>query len=234
MEARWEAIFWDVGGVILSLPSVQRAHASFVEALCAEHDCATEGDPLERWRSVVGAYFADREECSFRPAREAYARGVEEIVAGPIEESAWRPLFETALEDAIEPNPGAVATVRELAATDLHVGIVSDVDDDEGRRILDRFDLLDVVDSVTTSEAVGHTKPHPAMFETALETAGVPAARSLMIGDRYRNDMEGASDVGMATIAYGAEDGPAVDYRVEELPAVLAIVAGERSSDRRT
>lgn len=228
MDPVWDAVFWDVGGVILSLSSVQRAHASFVAALCADYDCATEGDPLERWRSVVGAYFAEREELSFRPAREAYARGVEDVVADPIDESAWRPLFEAALDDAIEPNPGAVETVRELAATDLHVGIVSDVDDDEGRRILGRFGLLDVVDSITTSEAVGHTKPHPAMFETALETAGVAADRSLMVGDRYRNDMQGASDVGLTTIAYGAEEGPAVDFRVERLPEIRAIVAGDR------
>lgn len=227
-DGAWEAVFWDIGGVILSLESVQHAHAAFVSSLCDRFPCRDDADQaLERWRGAVGEYFADREEMAFRPAREAYDRGIAAILETPIEREQWRPIFHGAMDRHIRPNDGAVATVQTLQEMDIHVGVISDVDHEEGRRILERFDLLSGLDSYTSSEAVGWTKPHPAMFETALETAGVAAGRSLMIGDRYRNDMEGAKERGMATVAFGAEDGPAVDYRIDELAEILDVVYSE-------
>ena len=229
-DPRWEAVFWDIGGVILSLESVQRAHATFVAELCEQVSCQEDiEDALDRWRTVLGEYFADRDEMAFRPARVGYDRAVQTIVEGRISEAAWRPLFHDVLGRTIQPNDGAVATVKALQDGPYHVGVISDVDNDEGRRILESFGLFEYFDSVTTSEAVGRTKPHPRMFETALETAKVEPERAVMIGDRYRNDMEGAKRAGMATIAYGAEDGPAVDYHVSSLGAVLDIVDGDRA-----
>jgi putative hydrolase of the HAD superfamily len=226
--AAWDAVFWDIGGVVLSLSSVQRAHARFVDELCEQYPCeAPPAEALGQWRDVVGDYFADRAENAFRPAREGYDRAVDAIVADELDREDWRPLFHAVVADEIEPNPGAVETVRALQSRPVHVGVVSDVDHDEGRRILRTFDLFEGFDSYTTSEAVGHTKPHPAMFETALAAADVAPERAVMIGDRYRNDMEGANRAGLATIAYGAADGPAVDHRVETLPAVLDVVAGD-------
>ncbi|MFB6070040.1 MAG: HAD family hydrolase [Halanaeroarchaeum sp.] len=225
----WEAVFWDVGGVILSLPSVRRAHAAFVDDLCSRFSCAVPTQTaVDRWRTVVGEYFAEREEMAYRPAREAYDRAVDAVVEPTVPRSAWRPLFRSAFDRHVEANPEAVDTVAELARSPVHVGVVSDVDHDEGRRILDAFDLLDRVDSFTSSEEVGHTKPHPHTFETALAKADVSPGRSLMIGDRYEHDVEGAAAVGLSTVAYGAEEGPAVDYRVESLSEVLDIVASGR------
>jgi putative hydrolase of the HAD superfamily len=229
-DPRWEAVFWDIGGVILSLESVQRAHATFVAELCEQVSCQEDGkDALDRWRTVVGEYFTGRDEMAFRPARVGYDRAVQAIVAGDISETEWRPLFHDVLARTIQPNDEAVATVKALQDGPYHVGVISDVDNDEGRRILESFDLFDDFDSVTTSEAVGRTKPHPRMFETALEDAQVEPARAIMIGDRYPNDMEGAKQVGMTTVAYGAEDGAAIDYHVSSLGAVLDIVDSGRS-----
>ncbi|WP_240334651.1 HAD family hydrolase [Halorussus sp. MSC15.2] len=69
------------------------------------------------------------------------------------------------------------------------------------------------------------------MFETALREADVAADEALMIGDRYEHDVAGAKDVGLATVAYGAEDGPAVDYRVDDLREILDIVGVRDSLD---
>ncbi|MFW5918995.1 MAG: HAD family hydrolase [Halanaeroarchaeum sp.] len=232
-DPRWDAVFWDIGGVILSLESVQRAHGAFVDALCEQVSCRGDTeDALDRWRAVVGEYFAEREEMAFRPAREGYDRAVREIVDGESTDVEWRPLLHDVLARTIEPNDGAVATVRALQEGPWHVGVISDVDHDEGERILATFDVLDGFDSVTTSEAVGRTKPHPEMFETALAEAGVEPDEAVMIGDRYRNDMEGAKQVGMTTIASGADDGPAVDYRVSSLDDVLEILGGDRRPDQ--
>lgn len=218
-----DATFFDIGGVILDAESVRDAHERFVADLRAETAIEVPPDQaLDTWRDELGVYFGERVGTEFRPAREGYRRAVAAIADVP--EEKWRPLFEQALEARLRPNPGAVDTLDRLAEHDLHLGVISDVDTDEGFRILDAFGVRERFDSITTSEMVGKTKPDPAMFGRALDAAGVAPERSLMIGDRYRHDMEGAKRAGMRTAAYQAREGPAVDHRLEDLRDVLAIV----------
>jgi putative hydrolase of the HAD superfamily len=56
--------------------------------------------------------------------------------------------------------------------------------------------------TVTNSEMVGVKKPHPRIFNFALEAAGARAEESLMVGDSIEADMEGAKNVGMQTVLF--------------------------------
>lgn len=231
--AQWDAVFWDIGGVILELDSVGRAHRVFLTSLLDRHDAdSSVDDALATWREAVGTHFREREGTTFRSAREGYAKGVEAVVGERLPAAAWRPAFESALESTIEPVPGAVETIECLTDRDVHLGIVSDVDADEARHILEQFGVLGRFDSITTSEAVGRTKPDPAMFETALESSGAAAARSLMIGDRYRHDVAGAKALGLQTVGLGLDPdaGPALDYPIASPCEVLDIVDVDRSA----
>ena len=225
----WDAVFWDIGGVILELESVQAAHAAFVEELVEEHDLELSvEEAVDAWRTAVGDHFRKREGTEFQSAREAYAVGVEALVGEDLPRERWEPDFERHVESSIEPIPGAVETIRELARRDIHVGVVSDVDDDAGKEMLESFGVREHFDSITTSEEVGRTKPDPAMFETALEKADADPERSLMIGDRYDHDVKGADEMEINGVAFGAEDGPAAAYRIESLEEVLEIVEREQ------
>ncbi len=226
----WEAVFWDIGGVILDLESVRTAHVAFVADLLERHAVdATIEEALATWRSTVGDHFRGREGTEFRAARDGYQKGVEAVVGDQIRREEWEPAFRAAVRESIEPVPGAVETIERLANRELHVGVVSDVDDEEGKWMLERFGVRETFDSITTSEEVGRTKPDPAMFETALEKAGAEPDRSLMIGDRYDHDVRGAEEAGLHGVAFGAEDGPAVTYRIESPPEILAIIDGDRT-----
>ncbi|WP_226007517.1 HAD family hydrolase [Natrinema salinisoli] len=225
----WEAVFWDIGGVILALDSVQGAHAEFVADLIERHDVEmTVEEAIDTWRTTVGDYFRERDGTEFRSARDGYHLGVEAIVGEEIPREEWQPRFDEIVRDSVEPISGAPQTIERLADRNLHVGVISDVDDAEGREMLEGFGVREHFDSITTSEEVGRTKPDPAMFETALEKAGVAPERSLMIGDRYDHDVRGAADMGMHGVAFGADDGPAVAYRIESPEEVLEIVDGTR------
>lgn len=229
----WEATFWDIGGVIVDLDSIGGLHRAFVESVVERRSLdASVETATETWREAVGRHFRERSGNEFRSAEDAYDRGVEAVVGEPVERAAWRPLFDRAFSEHVEPKPGAVSTLRSLADRDVHVGIVSDIDDREAEEILRLFELEDAFDSVTTSERVGRTKPDGEMFETALRRSGASPERSLMVGDRYTHDVEGAADAGLWTVAYGAESGPAVDFRVKELSEILAIVDGDYGSAR--
>lgn len=219
------AVFWDIGGVIVNLESIQSGHRSFVESLLEEYQSPLPpADALATWRSTLGEYFRGGEGTEYLTAREGYRRAISEILTGTAEDADWEPLFRQIHDDHAEPNDGAVETIRGLSEGAFHLGVISDVDDEEGKRLLETFRVRQYFDSFTSSEAVGYKKPDRRMFETALKKAAVEAEDAVMIGDRYANDMEGADALGMTTIAYGAEDGPAVDYHVEDLREILDLV----------
>jgi putative hydrolase of the HAD superfamily len=62
--------------------------------------------------------------------------------------------------------------------------------------LLARLGLLERVDTVVVSEAVGRRKPHPLPLRAALEALRVPAERTVYVGDSYRADVGVARAVG--------------------------------------
>ncbi|MEF8839440.1 MAG: HAD family hydrolase, partial [Haloarculaceae archaeon] len=191
------AVFWDIGGVILDVDSVQAVQRRFIDRLTTQYETGLDAEEaLDRFRETVGAYFAEREGTTFRPAREGYRRGVDAILVADAAEVPWRSLLRSLRDEGIEPNPDAVAAIERLAETPLHQGIISDVDHEEGERLLEGLGVRRAMETYTSSEAVGRTKPDRAMFEDALERASVEPERAVMIGDRYEHDIMGAKRVG--------------------------------------
>jgi len=60
-------------------------------------------------------------------------------------------------------------------------------------------------DKVITSEAIGVKKPHPQIFNYALEEAGTNATESLMVGDSYEADILGAINAGIPAIYFNMD-----------------------------
>ena len=56
--------------------------------------------------------------------------------------------------------------------------------------------------TITNGEDIGVKKPHPKIFHYALEKAQTEVGRSIMIGDGYEADIEGAMNVGMDVIYF--------------------------------
>lgn len=213
-----EAIFWDIGGVIVDTDSIRRSHRQFLERIVRDQELTlTVDEAIERWRTAVGEYFRARDGTEYRRAKDAYAHGIRAVVNGTAEPDGWLDDFQDIMIDHIRPMPHATSTIAKIAQTDRHLGIISDIDADEASLILSTLDVEGYFDSITTSEAVGRTKPDPKMFEAALEVAAADPTASAMIGDRYRHDMEGAKAFGMFTVGYGTEDGPAVDRLISDL-----------------
>ncbi len=120
----------------------------------------------------------------------------------------------------------AEAVLRELAARNLKIGLISN-----SHRSLDAFQehfkLQGLVAAAVSSAEHGYLKPHPSIFEAALSQAGVEARDAVMVGDSLAHDVEGARRVGMRGILLHRADGPlpAVDVPVirnlTDLPALL-------------
>lgn len=100
----------------------------------------------------------------------------------------------------------------------LPIAVISNAD---GRiaDVLDRCGILDCFRTITDSGIVGQEKPHPLIFETALQSLDAPAQDSLYVGDVYSVDYCGATRAGMQAILF---DVPGA-YRDKGLPRVESL-----------
>jgi len=88
------------------------------------------------------------------------------------------------------------------------------------------------LDAVVISGEEGVAKPHPRVFEVALERAGNPPSdRVLMVGDSLTADIAGGNGVGIDTCWFnptGLPRDPRYEpvYEIRELPELIALVEG--------
>ena len=222
----YDAVFWDVGGVVLDIDSITEAQSEFIRRAIERYELPmAETDASERWRNAMRAHFAGREGREYRTAREARRKAAEALFDGS-PPADWQELFGEVRDERLRLNPGVEETMAALHDAGVYQAIVSDADE-ALKTELERFGLDRYLDDVTTSEAVGYVKPDPRIFEAALRKAreaGIDPDRGIMVGDKYENDMEGASNAGLATASFGASDGPAVDYVLSEIGELRSIV----------
>jgi len=90
--------------------------------------------------------------------------------------------------------------------------------------VLARCGIGDCFATVTDSGVIGHEKPHPAIFQAALQAMNAEAQHSLYVGDVYSVDYLGATRAGMQAILFDV----AGTYRNRGLPRVESLAELER------
>jgi putative hydrolase of the HAD superfamily len=99
--------------------------------------------------------------------------------------------------------------LRELADRGFKLGLISN-----SHRPLDafqeHFDLQGLIAGAVSSSEHGYMKPHPSIFESALDLLGVDAADAVMVGDSLTHDIEGAKRAGMRGVLVHRSDAPTI------------------------
>jgi putative hydrolase of the HAD superfamily len=121
------------------------------------------------------------------------------------EHAAWNPARQLAAH-----TPALLESLRERG---LKLGLVSNAFDPGWllHRDLEQMGLAERLDFAVFSSEIGKRKPHPAIFERALEALDVAAADAVFVGDRLYEDVRGAGELGMATVQ-------ALWFRADEHP----------------
>lgn len=131
---------------------------------------------------------------------------LERVLASQFAPGAWE-LF-----------PDVAPMLRAVKGAGTTIGIISDWGSNL-HGIVSELGLDEWIDFVLASGAIGVAKPNPAFFEVALERAGVPADRALMVGDSYRADISGAWAAGMDAVWLDRTEGINITPDDEPRPA---------------
>jgi HAD superfamily hydrolase (TIGR01662 family) len=104
-------------------------------------------------------------------------------------------------ESLWQPVPHLHATLRELAAAGLRLGLISNAADEGNvQRLVDRMGLRDRLDPLLISAAVGLRKPNPAIFHRLLQAWDLRPQACVMVGDTLGADILGAQLVGLHNV----------------------------------
>lgn len=184
--------------ILQNLPfdALERAHAAFLEQLHGEvmlGRVPLETARIERFRRLLQAsgVSADRETAT---------------------------QLASIYRDTYKGRRRAVAGARELLATikrRAHVGIVSNNLLDEQQQKLRICELEPFVDALVVSEEAGVSKPDPAIFHIALDRLAATAEESVMVGDSWLADIEGARAAGIRPIWFNPTRAAAPDPTIE-------------------
>lgn len=145
--------------------------------------------------------------------------------------------YRAAIEEAIEPIPGAAELIRSLR-TDYRVGLLTDgpVRAQQGK--LEQLGWTDLFDAVVITGTLPAGKPDERAFQALLKRLDVEPGDTAYVGDAPDADIVGAAAAGLHTVQVlgpGEPRAPAADATIRrdrlvaDLPAILQdLGAGER------
>ena len=117
-------------------------------------------------------------------------------------------VYHAASRAQYRPLPGALELVRALHAQGVRLGVLTNYPRTVQTAKLDACGLSPYLHaSVTTSDAP--PKPDPASYHAACQELGVSPERAVMVGDNWRNDVEGAVAAGLRAVWYNPGGLPA-------------------------
>ena len=113
----------------------------------------------------------------------------------------------------MKPFPGVRELFERIKADGLRIALASSAKKEELERYKEIAGIADLVDAETSSDDAEKSKPHPDIFEAALERLeGVAADEAIAVGDTPY-DAEAAGKAGIRTIGLLCGGWPEAELR---------------------
>ena len=122
------------------------------------------------------------------------------------------------IDERITPLPGAKELLAAIRGHGLRCVIASNTywrDAQDYWQDFRHLGMAENIDAIVTSVDAGHLKPHPAVFELAVQAAGVTPQECVVIGNSELNDVEPALAMGMRSILVYPDDPPPTTTRAD-------------------
>ena len=180
-----KALFWDIGGVLLSNGWDRDQRRVVVTQFGLDPD-----DFQERHKLIVPELEIGR------LSLDAYLTQTVFMRPQPF----GRPEFVAAMEAQSVPDEAALALLRSLSARHRMYALNNESRELNGVR-RQKFSLDGPLLAFFSSCYLGVAKPNPAIYRLALDLAGVQPEQAVMIDDRLQN-VEAARSVGMQAVQF--------------------------------
>ena len=227
-------VFFDAGETLL------RPYPSFVElfsSTCKAHGVSIEPGDVARVRSQIAPHLLELAEesgvdkPSLLPERSfefwgyTYRRFLAEL--GVEDETLVQRLFDVFSDSgSYKLYDDSLPVLLELQDLGYRLGLISNF---EGwlEKLLVELEVGHLFDTTVISSVENLEKPDPAIYELALERAGVAPEDSAHVGDSPVNDAAPAAGVGIKPVLldrdglYGHLEGYPLISSLQELPALL-------------
>ncbi|MDK2783211.1 MAG: putative hydrolase of the superfamily [Thermococcaceae archaeon] len=199
-----KAVFFDFVGTLLSKEYEDTTHQNIIREVLREVK-AENVDPKEVWKEYEALTSERFKEFAGKPYKPI--KLLEEEVMQELAEKYGFELSPRFWEIHLKMHQQygrlydeAVETLKTLKERGYHVGLITDSDSEYLKAHLEALGILELFDSITTSEEAGFYKPHPRIFELALEKANVKGEEAIYVGDNPLKDCVGARQVDMVSV----------------------------------
>jgi putative hydrolase of the HAD superfamily len=202
-----EIVFFDAGETLIHpMPSFPELFAD----VCAEHGLEVDFSHLRKATRRLMAGVEDRQRNGYTFSNEQrksrrfwldfYGSLVREMGYAQDDGALPQALYQTFSQPA---NYGAYhdvhETFEELEARGIRMGLISNFET-WLRDLLDDLGLSAFLEVVVISGQEDYEKPHPRIYELALERGSVDPSRALHVGDSPVSDYDGAREAGMRAV----------------------------------
>jgi len=199
-----KAVFFDFVGTLLSKEYEDTTHQNIIREVLRDAK-AENVDPMKVWEeyeAITSERFRQFAGKPYKPIKlleEEVMQELAEKYGFELSPRFWEihlkmhQQYGRLYDEAIE-------TLKTLKERGYHVGLITDSDSEYLKAHLEALGILELFDSITTSEEAGFYKPHPRIFELALEKANVKGEEAIYVGDNPLKDCVGARHVDMVSV----------------------------------
>ena len=219
------AVFLDIGDTVMRPnPSWEHVYALAFEEFGIHVEIDDLHAALRRayhhggWGMDGG--FDPSEETSFQRTVEIDAAAIAELGLAPMPDAFYRRLAELFMVTSHwHVFPDAYPALEALQERDLKVGAVSNWVWNLPE-LLHALDLVSHFDFIAASARIGFEKPHPRIFQWALQEADVDPPAVIHVGDHVDADVEGAMAVGIDPVLIDRNE----RYRPDDVPDGVPVI----------
>lgn len=240
--AKLRAVLFDLGGTVFTYERLEHAKLAiareFAQVLALGQTelprlpaALLDGGERSLAESLRETFYMHRELVArgFTYAAESLGRSLSQ----PDADRLAGTFFDLTIRDS-KLRPGTRETLHELRRRGLHVGAVSNSDEDQMELMLALEGVGECFDATLCSETAHSCKPHADIFHQALRQAGCDAKQATFVGDTPDHDIAGAEAVGMRTVLIvephdiptrSPTSSQRADYVIREFPELLDILS---------
>ena len=204
------AVFFDLGKTLLYpknpwQPVLAASRKALTDTLIA-HGVAIDPSTFpDSFVKRINRYYADREKSLLEETTLDMLRDL-------LAEEGIRDVPDPSLRAAMDARYAITQTnwhleadahpmLDQLKAEGYSLALLSNAGDDpDVQALLDQNDLRRYFDYIRTSAACGVRKPHPQIFERAMQHFGLKPAECVMVGDTLNADIKGANALGIYSV----------------------------------